>query len=292
MKKFVIGIGITALVLCSVGFAQVPGFPKVQHQVNQQQQETLLQIKKDAVAQTNHGTDSSTDCAFTFTSGTNNTFLNYCVTGNGNVVVLETPQGHKQVSFDLREGYGICDLNSNVAYSDYGGFGDSGNWGPATVVNHSGTSVKIIRSTNDGIWTLTQTITQVSGNTPSVKIVMSLKNNTAVERAAFLMRYADVDADANVSNELDATFNTAVAYNSILSSTGGAPFGLMLQNVGNTNFGFDAFSQNTPSPPAPCNPFTNVAGPVSATDGSIVQLYLLDLLKSATGTVTVAYRGM
>ena len=290
MKKLM--LAITALALCSATFAQVPGFPKAQPQVNQQNPDTLRQIKRDALAQTKRGTDSSTDCAFTFTTGSNNTFLNYCVAGNGNVVVLETPQGHKQVSFDLGEGYAVCDLNTNLGYSDYGGFGDSGNWGPATVVSHNASTVKIVRSTSDGIWTLTQTITKVIGASPSVKIAMALKNNTAVERAAFLIRYADVDADGNSSNELDATLNTAFAYNSILSGTGGGPFGLMLQNLGTTPFPFDGFAQNTFDPPDPCNPFTNIAGPVSATDGSIVQLYLMDLLKSSSGAVTVAYKGM
>ena len=291
MKNFV--LAITMLASCSVSFAQVPGFPKGQRQVTQQQA-GLAQAKRDALAKSGHSPDDSTTCAFNFTSGSNNTFLNFCVTGNGNVVVLETPQGVPQVSFSEGEGYGVCDLNTNVAYSDYGDFNTngSGNWGPATVVSHSGTSVKIARTSTDGIWTLTQVITQVSGNTPNVKIAMSLKNNTGIERAAFLMRYADVDADATEQNNLDATFNTAMAYNSILGNGGGgAPFGLTLQNIGNTRFPFDAFAQNTFEPPDPCNPFASIAGPTVA-DGSIVQLYFLDLAKAGSGTVTVAYRGM
>jgi len=88
---------------------------------------------------------------------------------------------------------------------------------------------------------------------------MMLKNNTAVPRDAFLMRYADIDADGVVTNNFDGTFSTAMGYNSIDGNGGsGAPFGLMLQNVG-TNFGFDAFAQNTFEPPAPCNPFANIA---------------------------------
>jgi len=31
------------------------------------------------------------DCVFTFTCGADNTFLNYCVTANGNVTVFESP---------------------------------------------------------------------------------------------------------------------------------------------------------------------------------------------------------
>jgi hypothetical protein len=40
------------------------------------------------------------------------TFLNYCVTANGNIVQIESPQGHPLIS--LGEGHGICDLNTQV----------------------------------------------------------------------------------------------------------------------------------------------------------------------------------
>lgn len=208
MKTF--ALVITALALCSVSFAQIPGFPRVQQSTDFTQAEPEIP-------------DSATSCAFTFTSGKNNTFLKYCVSGNGNILSVETPQGHPQMSADKREGYGICDSFSNVNYTDFGGGGDSGNWGPAKVVSHSATSVKIARTTSDGIWTMTQTINQASGNTPNVKITMALKNNSSDQRFAVLSRYANVDADGNPLNELDATINSAFAYNSFLSQDGEGP---------------------------------------------------------------------
>src|SRR5258705_7398973 len=34
-------------------------------------------------------------CAYTFTSGANNTYLNYCLTANGNILQLTIPQTHQ-----------------------------------------------------------------------------------------------------------------------------------------------------------------------------------------------------
>src|SRR5450756_2466088 len=78
-----------------------------------------------------------TECAFTFTSGVNLTSIQYCVTANGNIVQIEIPEGVPLISAaSLGEGYGVCDVTSGTAYTDYGGFGDSGNWRPATVLSH------------------------------------------------------------------------------------------------------------------------------------------------------------
>jgi len=54
------------------------------------------------------------------------------------------------------EGYGVCDNTGAVAYFDYADYGDSGNWGAPTLVSQTATSVKIARTTSDGVWTLTQ----------------------------------------------------------------------------------------------------------------------------------------
>src|SRR5262245_36288224 len=102
-------------------------------------------------------------CAFTFTSGTNGSFVKYCVTANGNITQLEIPQFHEHLAAGaFGEGYGICDATAGAEYFDYADFGDSANWGPATLVTQSATLVKIARTTADGAWTLTQNITMVA----------------------------------------------------------------------------------------------------------------------------------
>jgi hypothetical protein len=146
-----------------------------------------------------------------FTSGANNTFLSYCLTSNGNVTQLITPAGHFEIEVPV-EGYGICDGFTGTEYFDYA-FEDSLNWGPTTATRLSPTSMKFVRTTSDGVWTLTQTITQVATSS-SLKVAMALKNNTADNRPMELLRYADVDVDGVLTNNFDGTLNSAMGWNS------------------------------------------------------------------------------
>ncbi len=123
---------------------------------------------------------------------------------------------------------------------------------------------------------------------------MTLKNNSAVFRSAILLRYVDVDASGATLNNLDGTFNSAFGWNST-TSKGSEPFGLLLQNINSGSAGFQlGVAQNTPNPPAPCNPSKNVVpGPLLATDGSLVMLYQLDAVTgSRSVTVTLGYKGL
>jgi hypothetical protein len=292
MKKLVFAVAVP--VLCSLRFAVGQDLPNVKSQpaanaaARQQKMETAKALPRGPL---------STDfCSFQFTSGANNTSLEYCVTVNGNIVELHTPIGHAHVSADHGEGYGVCDRTTEgslVSYTDYAGLGDSGNWGPASASPIGTTSVRITRTTNDRIWTLTQTITQVAA-TSSVKMVMSLKNNTAVPRFAILVRYADVDADGLVSNNFDGTQTSAFAWNSISSNNPFAPFGLVLQNIGPlgdiSNLGF---AQTVFYPPDPGNSTANgETGRLPSTDGSLVLFYFLRVPKSGSRSVTAVYKGL
>ncbi|PYX31966.1 MAG: hypothetical protein DMG80_09215 [Acidobacteria bacterium] len=234
----------------------------------------------------------SINCLFTFTGGAQNTFLRYCVTDGGNILGLESPQGHFLVP-DNREGYGICDEGTGVSYFDYGAFGASSNWGPVNVVSHSAKSVKMTRNTSDGIWTLTQTFTLIAGTTPMVKNVMTLKNNTAASRLAFLLRYADTDIDGDVSNNLDATNESASSWNSVSTPNENATaHGLMLQNVGIARVTHQALAQNTPSGPNPCNPFAVFPqAPLVQVDGSIALIYQAFVGGGTSAIATIGYRG-
>jgi hypothetical protein len=283
MKNFILAVSVLAL--CSASFAGNLQTTKV----NTQQEATAALGQKNAAQVAPHSPFATSTCSFTFTSGANNTYLKYCVTVNGNITQLETPLGREHIAAGaFGEGYGICDTSSAVAYDDYADFGDSGNWGPSTTVSHNATSVKIARSTSDGIWTLTQTITQVAG-TSSVKVAMMLKNNTAVARTAYLLRYADVDADGVFLNSLDGTINSAFGWNSIGT---GSPYGLMLQTVGTSPFPYAGFAQNVPNGPPPCSYTANYTGGLlSATDGSLVSVYIVGVPKNASKTVTVSYKG-
>ena len=243
-------------------------------------------------------------CSFTFTSGANDNFLQYCVTANGNVAQLETPQGHEHIAHGVvGEGYGICDVSSNTEYFDYSFFGDSPNWLAPAVVNQTATSVKIARTTADGIWTLTQTFTQMAGTSPFVKVDMALKNNTAIDRTIFLMRYADVEPDHLFSPNLGATSNSAFVWDqTTLANIGSrSNFGLLLQGLALPqqqfpDLGPQGFveADTFVTAPAPCNPFLNfVPGAQSENAfGTIVMIYSLGVPKKKSKSVTVNYRGM
>jgi len=270
VKRLIIALNL--LGMCSFASAQ-----------NRTQLQAAQEVTRSPMA--------TSTCALSFTSGANDSFLKYCVTANGNIAQFEAPLGKEHIAVGtVGEGYGFCDLGTVVGYFDYSDFGDSGNWGAPTIVSQNAKSVKIARTTTDGIWTLTQTITQVAGISPSVKITMTVKNNTSITRSLFFMRYADVDAGGDFLNNLDATQKSAFGWNSVASSN---PVGLLLQNAG--AFPADSspggFTQNVPNGPDPCNFAAHLAsGPQIATDGSIFFLYALNLSKGTSKTVTVGYQ--
>jgi len=237
-------------------------------------------------------------CYWTFTSGSGNTYLSYCITPNGNITYLETPHGYVQVNHTYAallggEGYGLCDANVPTQYYDYA-YGDSGNWGATSLVSQTATSMKFTRNTSDGFWTLTQTITQVAG-TSSVKVVMTLKNNTAVARTAYLVRYADIDADNFNFNFGSGTGNGAFIWNSSPDPAALTQrYGLALQNVGTPQFpARDGFVQTTVYGPNPCAFADNWAGATPTyADLSAVLAYVATIPAKGSKTVTLSYKGM
>jgi hypothetical protein len=255
--------------------------------INREAEKQAAQAQKSAAQAAPHSPMATATCSFTFTSGSIDTFQKFCVTANGNITQFEAPQGHEHIAVgQIGEGYGICDLKSNTAYFDYAEYGDSGNWGPPSVVNQTPTSVKIARTTTDGIWTLTQTITQVAGNTPSVKVGMALKNNSSIQRAATIFRYADVDADGLVHNNVDMTFASATIWNSIGTGDG---FGLQIQNATKGAI-FQPITESTPDPPDVCTLRSNV-DLATNTDGSMGIFYEVAVPKGSSKTVIASYTG-
>jgi hypothetical protein len=233
----------------------------------------------------------TTACSYNFASGSGDSYMQYCVTANGNIPQLQSPAGQSIIGSGITvgEGYGVCNETPATAYWDYAGWGDSGNWGAATTLSQTATSVKIARTTSDGIWTLTQTLTQ-DKSTPAVKITMALKNNTAVSRRAYLVRYADVDAGNWINDVFDATADSAFGWASTTGVNDG--WGLTIKNVG-TRWGYtNGFGQPIFNPPNPCAFAFNWIGLVGNTDGSIVLAYADTIGAHQTKTATMVYRGM
>lgn len=241
--------------------------------------------------------NATTTCTHQFTYGSGDTYLQFCVTVNGNIVEFQSPAGIEQIAQGtIGEGYGICDEGLSTQYYDWAGDGDSGNWAAPVLVSESSDTVKIERTTSDGLWTLTQTINLVAGTNPYAKIVMQLKNNADVAKYADLMRWANAQpADPGVygyKENLDSTFDSAWAYVPIaFGAPGNPPYGLMLQNVGATPFtSRGGYTLNTPDAPPSCDPGAGYNGTLTNVDGSIFYFYELGLMaKGKTDTVSVRY---
>ena len=225
--------------------------------------------------------DTTTTCTYSFTSGTGNKFLKYCVTVNGNIVTFQSPAGREYLATaPIGEGYAFCDFGTATQYFDYAGYGDSGNWQAPVKVSSSTTSVKISRKTTDGRFTLTQTITQNAGNALA-QVTMALVNNSTTTRHVGLLRYADIDADGSLNNTFDYTNRTAIGYNNF-------GYGLQLAYVSGSAFN-GAYSQDIPGGPNACQIFTSVLGPFNG-DGSVFAQVDMMLNKGASGTFVTTYK--
>jgi hypothetical protein len=230
--------------------------------------------------------DATTTCSVTFSSGTSTNATQFCVTINGNIPQFSVAGGEMIDSSDDLEGYGVCDVSANVGYYDYAAF-DSGNWG-SSILTHSGNVVTVTRKTSDGLWELTQKITNVPGNASgpgSAKVSMALKNLSSISRTAYILRYADVNAENDVSgNDFDFTAQTVYGLepgNRGLSST---------NNTFNIDFGQDTVAQGSNHPPDPCNAFTSVATHPFHGDGSFLQFWSVNAAHNATKTVISTYK--
>jgi hypothetical protein len=236
------------------------------------------------------GPDATAECSATFSSGIGQNNTTFCVTVNGNIAEFSV-NGLEMIEVgQVGEGYGICDGSSNTSYFDYA-YEDSGNWRSPSF-SQKGDVVTVTRETSDGVWQLRQTITNVpaTGTGPgSAKISMAVKNLTGVSRVVSVLRFADVDADNNSSNN-DFDFTSETAY-------GLAPGGLFSgRGLGITNNTFSssisqtAFTQFTFNGPDPCSPGEDVASQPFQGDGSVVMFWEYNATHGTTTTLESTYK--
>jgi hypothetical protein len=286
MKELV--LALTVVALCSISFAGSPG-PK---KINLPQEADAAAAQETATQAATNSPFTTTNCSYYFTSGSNNTYLSYCVTVNGNILNIVTPLG-QQMSGPGGEGYGVCNESPATEYHDYAA-DDTGNWNAPILLSQTASSVKIARTTSNGNWTLTQTITKVPA-TASIKIVMALKNNQAVSKVAYLVRYADVYPDGGIEPASVAQHNGAFAWNAFNWDYQQNTDGLQLQNVGTPQFGFwQGYAQVVENGPNACAFAYNAAyqGEEVPYLASLVMAYVGPVPAGGTKTVTLTYRGM
>jgi|HubBroStandDraft_6_1064221.scaffolds.fasta_scaffold00466_14 hypothetical protein len=248
--------------------------------------------KSQLKTKSNASADATDVCSYTFSTGSGFTYLQFCVTVNGNITEFQSPADIEQLSpggSNAFEGYGICDItNANTAYWDYADDGDSGNWNAPTKLSQTATSVKIERSTSDGAWTLTQTFALVPGAIPYAKITMELKNTSGETRRVLLLRYANaVPYTAPPFTEnYSGTYESAWGW--------GDEYGLILQDVGVpvsiSIWQRTAFAISTLDGPAPCNSEANYEANIVDGVGSVVnQITFTGLIKDESVTINQRY---
>jgi len=226
------------------------------------------------------------DVALIFTGGGgvgSTSHFEYCVSHEGNIVHLETPNGFNHlIPGHLTEGYGICDVDSNTAYYDYADGGASSNWGPPSIV--STTPLVIVRTTSDAHWQLTQTFT-VSAADRSIKIKMELANHDlqGTSRKVNLVRFADLDVNSSASNHFLVTPVSVVA-----TSTSVASPGIQLRDAGKS--ASTPMLLRKPTIPDPCNPTVNSDAPFFTGDGAEEILYVRTISLGGSKTATMLYR--
>lgn len=222
---------------------------------------------------------STTTCSWSFATGSGIHNLTYCVTVNGNILQIQN-LGTNLLRMN-GEGYGVCDQNAPMNYSDYA-VSDTGNWDSPILLSRSSSSVKIARATADGRWKLTQTITKVP-NTSSITVVMALTNNQSVSDVAYLVRFADAE-------ELPGFWVTG--FNSVLASYNNGYFGLQLANVNVPPFSFwQGYVQSVSTGPNACAfAFNSPGGYWNGSSGSIEMAYVGSIAAGQTKSVTLSYR--
>lgn len=231
-------------------------------------------------------------CTYNFQSGTGNSFLHFCVSVNGNISVITTPDGDAQLA-SAGEGYGVCATTSPTRYEDYG-TSDTGNWHAPILLSKTTSSVKIARTTSDGHWTLTQTISR-NTKAESITVVMALSNNQPISDGAFLVRFADPDPEGQTDVFYSSSINGVFATEDVLRTDDLTAFlpGLQLQNVGTPQFAFwQAYVQTGHTGPNACAFSANaIVPPISQHANSIEFVYVDNVPAGGTKTATVTYRG-
>jgi len=226
---------------------------------------------------------ASTACASTYTSGSGATLFQWCVTSNGNIVSLQSPDGEEHILLNASEGYQVCDFSALVAYTDYAAAADTGNWRASLVTQPHGANtlpLTIKRTTTDGKYTLTQKFSQVPADF-TIKIATTLKNNTTSSPFIYVYRYADLAIDGGGNSSIDWFDQSAN------SAWGYLPFGDGVMLATGTPALFHS-ANATQSVPAHCD-FPSAATPAHI-NGGVYLLHGFTAAPKSSTTFTVVYR--
>jgi hypothetical protein len=225
----------------------------------------------------------STTCASTYTSGSGPTFFQWCVTANGNIISIQSPQGEEHILLKAGEGYQLCDFTALVAYTDYAAEADTGNWKASVITQPNGPNtfpLTIKRTTTDGKYTLTQKFSQAAADF-TIKVATTVKNNTTSSPFLYVYRYADLAIDGGGNSSIDWFDQSAGAAWGYLQYQDG-----IMLSTGTPALFHSANA--TKLVPAHCD-FPSVTTPANI-DGGVYLLHGFTAAPQSSKTFTVVYR--
>lgn len=185
-------------------------------------------------------------CDFNFSSGSGASLLAWCVSNDGNLLKLESPETKEHIQHSGTEGYVVC--SDSGSQHDLGSV-ESG-WGFTTVLSANRNVVKLRRISGDGTWQLDQKFTRDRFER-DIKIEMTLLNLSSVPQFNVkLTRTVDLDLESAPSHFFDRS--GAAVWAKYLSS------GVTLSVI-DTALPHTTAITNSPPPTDcdPANPFAN-----------------------------------
>ena len=238
----------------------------------------------------------SNACFSTFTSGSGPTYFKWCVTRNGNIVSLQSPEGVEHIrGHHIQEGYSLCDFFpiEPLYYWDFADGGSSG-WNPSVIVQPHGPNtfpLTIQRRTTDGMFELDQTFSQKLSER-SIVITMQVFETGCIGTCGsgtWVSRYANIDANNTNINYFDQSKDSAWGYNSggagVMLSATPAPSSYYTNRAYFDGAGAYPLSQG---PPTQCDGGTTT-GPFKG-DGVVWVYQFFQENVSSPGTVTFEYK--
>jgi hypothetical protein len=226
-------------------------------------------------------------CEYTYSSGTGDNATQFCVTNAGTIGQFSV-QGEEFIEVPVAiEGYGLCDSSTLTGYTEY--TERSQGWLTPSL-SQNGNVVTVTRETNDGIWQLKQTITNIPATATapaSVKMAMAVKNLSGSNRNVSLIRFVATNI-YDTQDDYDFTYQTA--YMIVATNDTNRGFS-SINNTYNSAISNTAFTQTTFEGPDPCNAGASVAPQpyVGGGGGGLVQFWNYNAAHGSSKTMTATY---
>ena len=198
-----------------------------------------LASQREVLAQSGKGGGigiESLPCAYNFTSGSSFSLFKWCLTSNGNIGYIESPEGSQHV---YTEGYGVCGA---VNYYDYGFAGASG-FGPPTIVSGctTGSACTLRRDSVDGRLRLKMAFTQNKAE-KEITVVHTITNLSTQSLGVMgITRKADLDMQNSDTNDQHGSSFQSAWMNEGYARIGLTALTLVYQGNGVSTYGTSLF---------------------------------------------------